>query len=67
MAKMDGIPKELQERLEWMERNRKIQEESELLRMKREEIKEESKQKSIQETMNYMGGGKYNKNNHKNY
>jgi hypothetical protein len=61
------IPKDLQEKLEWMQRNQEIQEKSRLRESKKREIQEDSKQKSIRDTMNYMGGGKYNKKNHKNY
>jgi len=61
------IPKDLQEKLEWMQRNQEIQEKSRLREAKKREIQEDSKQKSIRDTMNYMGGGKYNKKNHKNY
>ena len=61
------IPKDLQEKLEWMQKNRQLQEEDSLRQMKKKSIQEASKQKSIKDTMNYMGGGKYNKKNHKNY
>tara|TARA_R100000781_G_scaffold110791_1_gene76501 strand:- start:1431 stop:1622 length:192 start_codon:yes stop_codon:yes gene_type:complete len=61
------IPKDLQEKLEWMQKNRQLQEEDSLRQMKKKSIQEDSKQKSIRDTMNYMGGGKYNKKNHKNY
>ena len=64
---MDNIPKDLQEKFEWMQRNRELQEESHLRQMKKKEDQEAAREKSIKDTMNYMGGGKYNKKNHKNF
>ena len=61
------IPKDLQEKLEWMQKNRQLQEEDSLRQMKKKSIQDASKEKSIKDTMNYMGGGKYNKKNHKNF
>ena len=64
---MDNIPKDLQEKFEWMQRNRELQEESHLRQMKKKEDQDAAREKSIKDTMNYMGGGKYNKKNHKNF
>ena len=61
------IPKDLQEKLEWMQRNRELQEESNLRQMQKKEAQDAAREKSIKDTMNYMGGGKYNKKNHKNF
>ena len=64
---MDNIPKDLQEKLEWMQRNRELQGESNLRQMQKKEDQDAAREKSIKDTMNYMGGGKYNKKNHKNF
>lgn len=64
---MIDMPKELKEKLEWMQKNRELQEEENLRQMKKKSIQDASREKSIKDTMNYMGGGKYNKKNHKNF
>ena len=64
---MSDIPKDLQERLEWMRRNSELQEKTEMAKMERGRLQQETKQKGIENTMNYMGGGKYNNKNSKNY
>ena len=49
---MSDIPKDLQERLEWMRRNSELQEKTEMTKMERGRLQQETKQKSIENTMN---------------
>ena len=61
------IPKDLQEKLEWMQKNRELQEEAHMKQMKIKEARDLARKKHEDNTMNYMGGGKYNKKNTKNF
>ena len=55
---MSDIPKDLQERLEWMRRNSELQEKTDMAKWKRGRLQQETKQKSIKNTINEMGGCK---------
>jgi len=64
---MPNMPDDFEEKMRFIQRNREIKEQSRMNQMKKQQEQELARQRHMENTMNYMGGGKVNKKNSKNY